>query len=214
MLTFEHVSYRGDQRDILQDISLTINNRDFAVVSGPSGSGKSTLLKLCAFLISPNAGRILFHGQDLTAYEPTELRKKIGYCFQTPHLFGTSVLENLAFPYQIRRLPSDQERIRALFERFNLNPDLLDADVQRLSGGEKQRIALIRSLLFQPEVLLLDEVTASLDLENTMAVETAVAQLNSEGMTILWVSHQPDRLAGLANRSIRITDGRMTEQEE
>lgn len=214
MLRFEHVSFVGDQRDILQDISLTVLERDFAVISGPSGSGKSTLLKLCAFLISPSVGRILFHDRELTDYEPTELRKRIGYCFQTPHLFGTKVLENLAFPYQIRRQSPDRERIQTLFERFNLDPGLLNADVQRLSGGEKQRIALIRSLLFQPEVLLLDEVTASLDLENTEAVESAVAQLNREGMTILWVSHQPDRLRSLANRSIRITDGRLAEKED
>ena len=214
MLTFEHVSFRDDQKNILQDVSLTVHEGDFAVVSGPSGSGKSTLLKLCAFLISPSAGRIVFHGRDLAEYEPTELRKRIGYCFQTPHLFGITVLENLAFPYQIRRQPPDRDRIRTLFERFNLDPGLMDADVQRLSGGEKQRIALIRSLLFQPEVLLLDEVTASLDQENTLAVESAAAQLNREGMTILWVSHQPERLRGLANRSIRITDGRLAEQED
>lgn len=213
MLIFEHVSFVGAQRDILQDVSLTVNEADFAVISGPSGSGKSTLLKLCAFLISPSAGRILFHDRDLTAHEPTELRKQIGYCFQTPHLFGMTVLENLAFPYQIRRQTPDRERIQTLFDRFNLSVGLLNANVQRLSGGERQRIALIRSLLFQPEVLLLDEVTASLDLENTEAVEGAVAQLNREGMTILWVSHQPDRLGGLANRSIRITDGRLAELE-
>lgn len=87
LLEFKHVAFSAADKDILRDISVSVNDGDFISVVGPSGSGKSTFLKLCSDLISPTEGEIFFDGKNFMDYSPVELRKEIGYCFQIPHLF-------------------------------------------------------------------------------------------------------------------------------
>lgn len=212
-LEFQHVSYGDGEKMIVKDLSVAFDTGDYVSIVGPSGSGKSTFLKLCCHLITPTAGRILFGGRDFLQQNPIELRKKISYCFQTPVLFGDTVEENLAFPYSIRNLKPDRNRVRSLFSRFNLEESYLTHPTQSLSGGEKQRIALIRTVLFRPEILLLDEVTSALDTENTRIVEDAVLSLNREGITILWVTHNPAQSRKNANKLLTIEDGRAASLE-
>lgn len=160
LLEFKNVSYVYDDKSILKNVSFGINTGDFISVVGQSGSGKSTLLRLCSDLISPTEGEIIFNGKTYSQYPPTDLRKSIAYCFQSPYLFGSSVLDNVKFPYIIRNMKPDIEKIETWFAMFNMTGDYLQMDVKNLSGGEKQRIALIRSILFMPEILLLDEITS------------------------------------------------------
>ena len=160
LLEFKNVSYVYDDKSILKNVSFGINTGDFISVVGQSGSGKSTLLRLCSDLISPTEGEIIFNGKTYSQYPPTDLRKSIAYCFQSPYLFGSSVLDNVKFPYIIRNMKPDIEKIETWFAMFNMTGDYLQRDVKNLSGGEKQRIALIRSILFMPEILLLDEITS------------------------------------------------------
>jgi putative ABC transport system ATP-binding protein len=210
----EDVFYAGHNREtILKDISFNIEAGDFISVIGPSGSGKSTLLKLCSHLISPTQGEILFKGQNIMDYNPMELRKSISYCFQTPYLFGDTVKENINFPFLIRNLNWDQERIENLFSSFNMTPDYLNKDVKTLSGGEKQRIALIRNLLFTPEILLLDEITSALDVENTKIVESVVSSLNKTGIAILWITHDLEQSIKYANKVLTLEAGRIKSLE-
>lgn len=213
VLAYERAGFRSTEKVILQDVDLAIQAGDYLAIAGPSGSGKSTLLRLAAHLVSPTSGRIRFRGQDLMTLEPTTLRMKVGYCFQKPHLFGHTVADNLAFPFEIRRLAPDETRMRALLRQFNLEETLLAAPVLHLSGGEQQRIALVRSLLFPPEVLLLDEVTAALDRDNTRKVTDAIRDLNQEGLTVLWVTHQLDQISGDINRLVRVEDGLVSVEE-
>jgi putative ABC transport system ATP-binding protein len=110
-------------------------------------------------------------------------------------------------------MPVDQERVADLLATFQIPPDFLDKDVKILSGGEKQRIALIRTLLFKPEILLLDEVTAALDTENTSKVEAAVASLNAEGMTVLWVTHNLEQSRRVASKVMTIEEGKIKSWE-
>jgi len=210
VLAFEQVGFKSPQKTILQDVDLTVQAGDYIGIVGPSGSGKSTLLRLAAHLASPTAGRIRFRGQDVAAIEPTSLRMRVVYCFQKPHLFGRTVIENMAFPYGIRRLEPDRARMLDLFRQFNLDGSLLEAPILHLSGGEQQRIALVRSLLFLPEVLLLDEVTRALDRDNTGKVTAAIRALNRNGLTVLWATHQPDQIRADIGRLVRIEDGRVT----
>jgi putative ABC transport system ATP-binding protein len=163
LLELQNVSYQNENKSILKNISLQIDAGDYLSIVGSSGSGKSTFLKLCAHLLSPTEGKIFFKGKDFREYNPLELRRKIGYCAQTPCLFGDTVEDNLSFPYLIRKQKVDLARVEALFSSFNLDFEFMKKDVQSLSGGEKQRIALIRTLLFKPEILLLDEVSSALD---------------------------------------------------
>lgn len=207
LLEFQDVVFENDGERILKNISISIDEGDFISVVGPSGSGKSTFLKLCSHLISPTQGDILFKNQSLFTYNPTELRKNIAYCFQTPYLFGETVMENLSFPFLIRNLKFDQERVKDLFSIFQMTTDYLSKEVRNLSGGEKQRIALMRSLIFIPEILLLDEVTSALDRDNTAIVEKVISEYHKAGVTILWITHNPEQSRKYANKVLTIEAG-------
>ena len=212
-LKFEDVFYRDGEKTILNHLSIEFEKGDYISIMGPSGSGKSTFLKLCCHLISPTEGKILFNGSDVMQQDPIELRKKICYCFQTPILFGDTVEDNISFAYSIRKQTIDQERIDFLFSKFSMSTDYMKHDIKTLSGGEKQRIALIRTLLFKPDVLLLDEVTSALDVDNTLIVENAVKAMNQEGITILWVTHNPEQGKKQANKLLTIEGGKITSLE-
>lgn len=213
ILKFKNVAYISDNKNILNDINFSVIQGDYISVIGLSGSGKSTILKLCSHLITPTKGTILYKNKSIIEYNPMELRKSIAYCFQTPYLFGDTVMENISFPYSIRDIKVDLKRVEELFFLFNLDYEYLKKDVKKLSGGEKQRIALIRTLLFKPEVLLLDEVTSALDVENTLMVEDVIKELNEEGTTILWVTHNPEQSKRNANKLLTIEAGQVKSLE-
>jgi len=213
ILEFNNIIYKDDDKIILDNISFDVNTGDFISIVGPSGSGKSTLLKLCSHLKSPTSGTILFNGKDIGKSNPVNLRKDIAYCFQTPYLFGDTVSDNLSFPYSIRDKKIDMERINYLFSIFNLDKDLFSKSILNLSGGEKQRVALIRTLLFEPKILLLDEVTSALDVDNTTTVDNAIRDLNSKGLTILWITHNPQQSKKYANKILTLENGKITSLE-
>jgi putative ABC transport system ATP-binding protein len=209
LLEFQDVSFSNDGQAILNHISMKIESGDFISVVGPSGSGKSTLLKLCSHLISPTEGKIIYKNKSVMEYNPTELRKSITYCFQTPYLFGKTVRENIIYPYTIRNVKPDQNRIQDLFSMIQMPVDYLNKDVRNLSGGEKQRIALIRSLIYKPEILLLDEITSALDVDNTQIVENVISKMNEQGTTILWITHNPQQSKKYANKLLTIEAGKL-----
>lgn len=213
LVEFQNVSFVDEDKTILKNISVSIGQGDFISIVGSSGSGKSTFLKLCSHLISPTEGNIVFKGKNFTEYNPAELRKSIAYCFQTPYLFGDTVLENINFPFSIRDVKLDQKRVNDLFSMFHMSTDYLGKDTKNLSGGEKQRIALIRSLLFMPEILLLDEITSALDVENASIVENVITSLNNEGITVLWITHNLEQSRKYANKLMTIEDGEIKSLE-
>lgn len=194
-------------------MSIAFSPGDFVSIVGPSGSGKSTFLRLCCHLISPTEGKILFHGKDMLEIDPVKIRKKIGFCFQEPILWGDTVEENIKFPYDIRNQKTDYKKTSVLLDRLHLDNSYLKHDVKNLSGGEKQRIALIRTLLFEPEVLLLDEITSALDDNNTELVENEIVRLNRKGVTILWVTHSDTQSRKYASKLLSIQDGQIKSLE-
>lgn len=213
LLAFKNVSFDNDGKTILKNISASVEQHDFISIVGASGSGKSTLLKLCSHLISPTNGDMFFKGKNFIDYSPMELRKNIAYCFQTPYLFGDTVRDNISFPFSIRNIKFDSKRVDDLFSSFHMTTDYLDKDVRNLSGGEKQRVALIRSLIFNPEVLLLDEITSALDVNNTKIVENVIASLNKEGITVLWITHNPEQSRKYANKLLTVEAGKIKSME-
>lgn len=195
LIELKQVAYQTDKQTILQEVSFALEAGDYVTLTGPSGSGKSTTLKLIAGLISPTNGQILYKGRNLADLDPVPYRRQVSYCFQQPTLFDETVKDNLAFPFAIRKQPFDEERAKAALERVDLSADYLDKKITALSGGEKQRVALIRNLLFRPEVLLLDEVTTGLDETSKAIVHQLIAQVQQEGSTILQVTHDQEELA-------------------
>ena len=213
VLRFENISVMLHGHQILGDISFEVQQGESITIIGPSGSGKSTILKLASSLISPTGGTIFFHGRPIESYAPTEYRQRVAYCFQQPYLFGQTVRGNLAFPFTMRGRAVDETRIKDLFDLFHMDLQLLEKSNTELSGGEMQRICLIRSVLFAPEVLLLDEVTSALDTENTEWVEQGLMQLHKEGLTLLQVTHNLEQSLRMGQRRITVKDGHIADCE-
>ncbi len=209
ILEVKHLSFSVGEKEILKDISFKIQKGDFLTIKGPSGSGKSTLLKLLAAIMNPSTGEIIYKGKPLSEYEITDYRKEVSYSFQNAALFGTTVADNLMFPYEIRNEPFDRDRAIALLDKVKLSEQYLNQKITELSGGEKQRVALIRNVLFTPEVLLLDEVTSALDAENRKVISDAILRLNRENnITVLWVTHNTDEINDAA-KTIEMKEGRL-----
>ncbi len=209
LLDIRNVSFIDGSKTILDHVSVFAESHDFISITGPSGSGKSTLLKICSHMISPTEGDVFFKDRNFTDYNPVELRRKISHCFQTPCLWERTVRENIYFPYWLRGIKPDQERIRNLFSLFRLPLAYMDQSTEKLSGGEKQRIALIRSIVIEPEILLLDEVTSALDAENTQIMEQVIQHLHEEGLTVLWVTHSTVQSRKYANKILTVVSGQI-----
>lgn len=209
ILRMKDITYTQNDVEILKGISFDIEKGDCISIIGPSGSGKSTLLKIGADLLPLSSGKIYFNEKCYSSYNPIELRKKISYCTQIPHLFGTTVYENLEFPFKIRKEKIDKKRVVELLERFNLDKNFLDKKTHSLSGGEKQRISIIRNLIYMPDILLLDEATSALDVENATLVEEYVQELNHLGVTVLWVTHSISQSECIFNKRLTLSEGKI-----
>ncbi|AOA04120.1 MULTISPECIES: ATP-binding cassette domain-containing protein [Bacilli] len=211
LLKTTNLEFEVDGKTILKGITLTIEKGDFLTITGPSGSGKSTLLKIIASMLSPTEGKLCYQNKPVEEYEPTDYRKEVSYCFQTATLFGETVKDNLTFPYDIRNQPFNEKKALSALKSVGLGKEYLTKSVHALSGGEKQRVALIRNILFMPKVLLLDEVTSALDEENQTIIRSLIRNLNQEqGITIVWVTHNTVEIQS-SNRIVHLVNGEMEE---
>ena len=171
---------------------------------GPSGSGKSTLLRLLNRLADPDSGSVRFHGSDVRELDVLELRRRVGLVPQLPAPVPGSVAENVRFGPRLHGRDVDPERPVRL---AGLDGSFLDRDASRLSVGEQQRVMLARALALEPEVLLLDEPTASLDAVATAAVEDALRDLRD--VSYVLVTHDPAQASRLTDHTLRLTAGRV-----
>ncbi|WP_261806531.1 ABC transporter ATP-binding protein [Lapidilactobacillus luobeiensis] len=199
IIELQNVSYADGDQTIIHHVDLSVTAGDFLTISGPSGCGKSTLLKLIASLISPTSGTISFNGKNQNDYDYPTYRQQVSYCFQQPTLFDTSVLDNLSLPFQIRGVPFDENKISALLQLVDLPLTFLDKKIIDLSGGEKQRVALIRNLVFPPQVLLLDEVTVGLDTRSKTIVQALIKNVQHQATTLIQVTHDETEIAAAAH---------------
>lgn len=196
----KHLFYKVGETTILKDINLEIQKGKYITFVGPSGSGKSTLMRILASMISSTSGEVIFNGKSIETYDPILYRQKVSYAFQQPTLFGKTVRENLEFPFEVRKEEIDENKIIDYLKMVNLDESYIDKSVNDVSGGEKQRIALLRNLLFPPEVLITDEVTAGLDAENKEIVHKMLNQFNQRGLTILRVTHDETEIEAAADK--------------
>ena len=171
---------------------------------GPSGSGKSTLLRLLNRLADPDTGSVRFHDTDVRELDPLELRRRVGLVPQLPAPVPGSVADNVCFGPRLHGEDVDPEPPVRL---AGLDSSFLERDASRLSVGEQQRVMLARALALEPEVLLLDEPTASLDSAATEAVEDALSGLR--GVSLVLVTHDRAQAERLARRTIQLEAGRV-----
>ena len=210
MLELRQIHQRYAHRPLLQDVNLQVAAGETVALLGPSGSGKSTLLSIVAGLQAPDAGRVWFDGQDITAMAPEH--RRFALMFQDfalfPHL---SVLDNVAFGLVEQGLPRRQARAQALqmLGVFGLT-EQAQRRVWNLSGGEQQRVALARALITQPRVLLLDEPFSALDADLRVALRQEFrTRIQAAGMATLLVTNDEAEARDLADRSVRLLQGRL-----
>lgn len=201
---FDDVALVADDGTVvLERVRCVIPGAGITMLSGPSGAGKSTLLRLCNRLEVPTSGRVTLDGTDLATIDPLQLRRRVGMVFQRAVVFAGTVRDNL----RVADAGAGDEALGAVLTRVGLGPDLLDRRADDLSGGEAQRLCIARALLTGPEVLLLDEPTSALDVANRDRVEALVRELAAAGLAVVWVSHDPDQVARLADRVCRVQPG-------
>lgn len=200
LLQLRDTSFSLNNRTLLEPVSFNLNPGEFTLLTGPSGSGKSTLLKIIASLQTPTGGTLHFKGEDITGLKPETYRQQVSYCFQTPTLFGETVQDNLALPYDIRGEKSDVSTMKQWLTKVHLPEDMLQKKILELSGGEKQRVSLLRNLQFLPDILLLDEITSALDEENKQNINRIIADLvRDHSLAVLWVSHDQNEIRHAQN---------------
>jgi putative ABC transport system ATP-binding protein len=199
----------------LRGISLTINEGDFIAIMGASGSGKTTLMNIIGCLDHPTGGRYYMQGVDISTLDRdarAQIRnQKIGFIFQNFNLLPrTSALENVELPLFYGSSLSTNERhqrAREILEQMGLG-DRTRHYSSQLSGGQQQRVAIARALVNRPKFLLADEPTGNLDSKSSVEIMEIVRRLNSRGLTIVMITHEPD-IAEFAGKKFHMKDGLM-----
>jgi tungstate transport system ATP-binding protein len=204
-IRFEHVVLTAGAIPILRDITVAVEAGPPTVLMGPNGSGKTTLLKLAMGLLQPTSGRVLFAGGTDTSCG----RRAI--VFQKPVMLRRSAAKNVAYALKATGRSADDETIARLLDRVGLMA-LAGRPARRLSGGEQQRLALARALARDPDVLILDEPTASLDPTATKAVEDIIAGVSAAGVKVLMATHDLGQAHRLAGGIAFLVNGRLVEQ--
>ena len=199
-----------DGAPILRGVSLAVEPGERIVLTGPSGSGKSTLLR-CMVLLERAEGRVLLDGEDVDAGRVRELRRRVGYLPQRPVAIDDRIAGNLAFAREAADDGAgslDEAAQLELLQRLGLDGLDRSRRFDGLSGGEQQRVALVRTLTVRPQVLLLDEPTASLDEDNVGAVVELLTEWVDErdDRALLWVSHQAREVESLASRRVALEE--------
>jgi putative ABC transport system ATP-binding protein len=203
----------------LADVDLDLRRSDFVALTGASGSGKSTLMNILGCLDTPSAGTYVLDGSAVAGLDEDQLarvrNRKIGFIFQNFHLMPRmTALDNVAQPLIYRGFSPSARRQRAsealarvgLDQRMHHKPN-------ELSGGQRQRVAIARALVGRPELLLADEPTGNLDSRTAQEIMALFTELNSEGHTLVVVTHDPG-IASYCKRVIRLHDGRVVEDRE
>ena len=189
-------TYENGKNQVIKNLSLSVDKGEFLCVLGENGSGKSTLSRLINGLLQPTSGEVKVFGIDTTdkasAYE---IRKKVGMVFQNPdnQMVATMVEDDIAFGPENIGVPSNEigERIDFALSAVGMQK-YRNVAGQKLSGGQKQRVAIAGALAIKPEILILDESTAMLDPLGRKEVYKVVKELNSQGMTVIWITHYMD----------------------
>lgn len=215
-VSFFYKSNDGSDIPALRDVSLTINDGEFVGIMGRTGCGKTTLIQLMAGLMAPASGKVMLDERDINekSYERSELRKALSFLFQFPdyQLFESTVEKDVAFALKHSALEQDEinERVKWALETMGFPFEAIRSQSPlSLSGGEKRRVAIAGALVTKPRFLIFDEPITGLDPRCCKSFLQTVSRLNSEGTTIIMVSHNSDALGEYAKRLLVFDNGRI-----
>ena len=213
--------YRVGSQEVraLDGVSLSVYKNEYVAIMGPSGSGKSTLMNILGCLDSPDSGRYILNGTDVSEMDDGELadvrNREIGFVFQSFNLLPRyNALENVALPMVYAGVPAGERREKAAQALKSVGlEDRMDHRPNELSGGQRQRVALARALINNPSIILADEPTGNLDTHTSVEIMRLFDEIYRNGNTVIVVTHEED-IAAYAHRVIRLRDGRIESDTE
>ena len=198
---------------ILSEINIELQPQSITALIGPSGAGKSSLIRLLNRLDDPTSGTVYFQDNQLASFNVLKLRRQIGMVFQMPVMFPGTVGENIHYATRFQKIePSQLKTARALLTMVGLDPDLEERRADQLSIGQQQRVSLARTLATNPEVLLLDEPTASLDPTSALEIMQLIRSLQSQlGLTVILITHLLSQAKTYSDFTAYLETGRLIE---
>ena len=213
--------YRVGSQEVraLDGVSLSVYKNEYVAIMGPSGSGKSTLMNILGCLDSPDSGRYILNGTDVSEMDDGEMadvrNREIGFVFQSFNLLPRyNALENVALPMVYAGVPAGERRVKAAQALRSVGlEDRMDHRPNELSGGQRQRVALARALINNPSIILADEPTGNLDTHTSVEIMRLFDEIYRNGNTVIVVTHEED-IAAYAHRVIRLRDGRVESDTE
>lgn len=209
---FQQVNYTVENHPILYHITGSFPKGKITTLVGPSGSGKTTLLKLCNGLLSPTSGEIFIHDQPITTYPPDSLRREVGIALQNAPMIDGTVFQNLALPLELQDKKLAMEDARNYLNDVGLYSQLLDQQADELSGGQRQKVSIARTLINHSNILLLDEITSALDRNSAHEIEQLITMINQKyGTTIIWITHNLTQAKTIGDYTWVLMDGKVIE---
>lgn len=212
-LCLDALSYQVNGTVLLNAISLRLEDGPVTAIIGPNGAGKSLLLRLCHGLLAPSTGKLLWQGAQNQNLTPQKLIREQAFLFQKPQVLNRNVYDNVDYPLKLRGINPDirRERVEDVLRLTQLAP-LAARFAPLLSGGEQQRLAFARAMITKPQVIFMDEPTASLDPKNTHEIEVLIKKAQQMGTKIILTSHDFNQVHRLADDVIFLHQGAVVEQ--
>ena len=216
MIEYKNIALRYTEKDILKDVNLLIEDGEFMVLVGPSGSGKTTMIKMINRLLEPTGGNIYMNGKRIKDYNERELRLSTGYVLQQIALFpNLTVAENIALIPEMKGWSKEQiaSKTEELLNKVGLPAtEYVKRIPSELSGGEQQRIGIVRAIIGEPKILLMDEPFSALDAISRKQLQTLTKDLHKEfGMTTIFVTHDTDEALKLGDRIAVLEEGEIVQ---
>lgn len=216
MIEYKNVALRYTEKDILKDVNLLIEDGEFMVLVGPSGSGKTTMIKMINRLLEPTGGNIYMNGKRIKDYNERELRLSTGYVLQQIALFpNLTVAENIALIPEMKGWSKEQiaSKTEELLNKVGLPAtEYVKRMPSELPGGEQQRIGIVRAIIGEPKILLMDEPFSALDAISRKQLQTLTKDLHQEfGMTTIFVTHDTDEALKLGDRIAVLEEGEIVQ---
>ncbi|MFD1065079.1 ABC transporter ATP-binding protein [Oceanobacillus locisalsi] len=214
-MELDHVSYSDEGLDIIKDVSGFLPNGKITTFIGPSGAGKTTIFRLLNGLISPNKGDIRLFGESIQAIKPTALRRTVGIALQDATMLHGTVYKNLAMPKTLQNQELAKEEAEHLLTQVGLDASFLYRDITDLSSGQRQKVSIARTLVNRPKILLLDEITSSLDRVSTADIEHLIQNINQQfTVTIAWITHNLEQALHIGDYTWIMMNGELIEAGE